>query len=317
MRIYLAATEDLYRSRAERRVNLKLRHELVSFNGTRGRTVRGWQAGGPPKAYCVDSGAHFFISDWWKHGLRKSIQEVERFQTDLVEELATFPEKPAWVVEMDLQDVYGGPIVDRWRERIWLPVQERMGVPVCFVWHVATDTRAQWDALVADPNVRALGIGGRFARGDSDRGVPLAEAHSMCMAAYAAGKPVHGFAQVKREIMLRVPFASVDSTSWASGALYGQHTSFDARQGKLLRAEVGRSAQAKDSKRVQGLLAIRSGGKLRAEELRGSGEDSGSGTVQTLVQLYQETADAYEAYEDWITEWWRGHGVDWAARLGW
>jgi hypothetical protein len=135
----------------------------------------------------------------------------------------------------------------------------------------------------------------------------------MVMAAYEAGKAVHGFAKVKAKLLQTIPFTTVDSTSWASGVLFGSYTVFDPRLGKLVRHSVGRTAQKQDALAVLGALAAHAGGRLRAEDLRASGKDT---SAETIAAQYTETAHAYEAWEDYLTAWWAGRGVDWAARLG-
>lgn len=306
MKLYLAATEDLYRVKPERRVSLKLRNVLLSFNGHPGRLPRAYAASGPARSVCVDSGAHFFISAWFKHGKKPPPAEVEDFQQRLLNELRALGAPIAFAVEMDLQDLYGPRLVAEWRARIWRPFARELGTAACYVWH-STESEAVWDALVADPDVACLGMSGRVGTV-----IPLEQAKRMVLRAYAARKPVHGFAMLKDRILRHVPLATADSTSWASGALYGQVTRWDARRMKLTRASVGRKAQAADPAAVAGALAAH-GGRVTAAELRGSDKHT---PLAAIAALYQETADAYTQWEDHLTELWRARGVDWEQRLG-
>jgi hypothetical protein len=202
--------------------------------------------------------------------------------------------------------------VERWRKEVWQPAAARFAAPICYVWHVA-DSIDEWYRLLDRDDVRCLGVGGKVAMRKGGDGFYAGDLARMVEDAYRAGKPVHGFAKVHRELMMAVPFASVDSTSWASGVLYGSHTRFDAQLGKLQREDVGRRAQKTDTRKVLGTLAVHARGRLRAEDLRASGADT---TAATIGAFYQETADAYEAWEDWLTAWWRARGIDWTTRLG-
>ncbi len=311
MRIFLAATEDLYRVRPERRVSLNIRNLLLSFNGSPNRLVRAHAAAGPPRAYCVDSGAHFAISDWYKRGVKATRAETDAFLQRLLAELHTLPTPPLFVVELDLQDLYGVAAVETWRQ-LWRAAEATLHAPVCYVWHPSDGVEA-WDALLADPAVRWLGVGGRIAFGTGKGSIQADMLRRMVFAAYRAGKPVHGFAQVKDRVMKYIPFASVDATSWGSGVLYGVHTSFDPATGRLVNTGVGRVAQGKSMSRVQGELAIRTRGRLGVGHYSGTGKAT---SVETISAVYQETANAYEAYEGWITAWWKSQGVDWSTVPG-
>jgi hypothetical protein len=307
VRIFLAATEDLYRVREDRRVSLVIRDLLLSFNGKAGRIDRAYAAAGPPTTYCVDSGAHFFLSDWFKHGVKPPPAEVEAFQVKLLTELRALPAPPLFVVEMDLQDLYGGRVVQDWRERIWQPAAAGLGAAVCYVWH-SVDGEQSWYDLLANPAVRWLGVGGRIAFNGGKGEIDADRLRRMVFDAYRAGKPVHGFAKVKDRVMRHIPFASVDATSWGSGALYGTHTAFNPITGRLTHAAVGRTAQRRNRDAAIGALAIRTRGRLGVGHYTGSDQNTATASISAV---YQETAHAYEAYAKWITAWWEARGVDW------
>lgn len=304
MRLYLSATEDCYRKNAARRIAIGVRHALFSYNGAgdaADRIVRAHGAMAPRENWCLDSGAHFFLSAFYKHGRLRPVAEAEAHQRALVEIIKALPVKPHFTVELDLQDLYGVRVVERWRREVWAPLEAATGVRVCYVWH-PTDGAAGWDRMLADPAMGFLGL----PAGAVFKALP--ERAAMVHAAYEAGKPVHGFALVRDKVMRAVPFYSVDSTSWGSGAIYGSLRRFDPRTGRLHSVAVGRRARRDDPAAVAANLAAQ-GGRL-------SHADMDNATHGRLSAVYQELADAYGQCEQWFTSYWRARGVDWAARLG-
>lgn len=314
MRIYLAATEDVYRKREEKRVVLRVEHLLVSYNGKGGveRYARAVTAAGPPRAYCVDSGAHFFISAYGKHGARKPIAEAEAHQAGFLDMIRQLEVPPAFVVELDLQDLYGMDVVTAWRRDIWMPFQRESGIPVCFVRHVTDGPRAWWDML-DHPDMHYIGFSGAMRMGGTGTGAGVGtgwrDAARMVHDAYLVGKPVHGFAQVRVAGMRVVPFYSVDSTSWGAGALFGTVHTFDLKHGRMRSNGVGSAAFKTNPARAAGTL-LRTKARVSAKDMAG-----GSSQATGLSAIYQEAANAYKAQQDWHTGWWKNKGVDWEGKL--
>ena len=306
MKVYLAATEDAYRTKEEARVRLTVPHLLTSFIGKGGyeRIDRAVQAAGPAQEWCLDSGAHFFLSAFYKHHKRPPVADAERHLASLLDTVRAAPVKPFFVVELDLQDLYGEEAVAAWRKDIFAPFEKETGVRVCYVWH-APDGQKGWDALLAS-DASYLGVGGPIG----PKGLPLGVATRMMLRAYEAKKPVHGFAKVKGRLLRHVPFYSVDSTSWGAGVLYGTVHHFDHRTGEMRLARAGRSAFKSNPALAGGKLAI-AARRVRASDMAG-----GSAGAKNLSSVYQESADAYREFEKWFTAYWKGRGVDWSARLG-
>jgi hypothetical protein len=210
------------------------------------------------------------------------------------------PTKPRFAVELDLQDLYGIAQVQKWRDDILFPFQQRTGIAVCCVWHII-DGEAAWYALLKDPRVRYLGLGGT-------RNIEHATMLRLVTAAYDAGIPVHGFAAIRAKLLRAVPFFSVDSTSWGAGSLFGTVHSFDAQRGMITGKSAGRTLlRTNPSKAVGNLMA--SGGRVRLSDLMGV-KAGGS-----LSRMYQEAAQVHEKFEAWYTAYWRAKNVDWEKRL--
>jgi len=297
MRIYLASTEDMYRGRAQ----VDVRRLLLSYWGAESRYDVALQHTGSPEDWCIDSGAHFFISAYLKKGALVPTEEVEahiqRYQ-DYMRGLAV---KPAWAVEMDLQDLYGMEVVTRWREELWKPFEKETGIPIVYNHHI-TEPLETWQDMLDDPDMNRLALSIPRVPDLRPYGVKVFEA-------YEAGKPVHGFAQVRQRSMRVIPFFSVDSTSWGAGALFGTVHRFDSGLGKNKTTSAGRSMFRKDPKKAMAGLLASTRGKVRAKDMLGV-KAGGS-----LSRLYQNASDAYKDMEDWYTAYWSVKGIDWEKRL--
>jgi hypothetical protein len=301
MRIYLAATQDLY----SKRTTCEVEHLLLSYGGSNVTSTRnllgdGWQAAGAPTDWCVDSGAHFFISAYFKKAKLPPVEEAEAHMMRFIGYLRGLKTKPAFAVELDLQDLYGTAVVNRWRERYWKPFEAETGVRVCYVWH-ACDAASSWEALLADPDVRQLGIGGLNL-------LPKGAGAGLVVSAYKAGKPVHGFACVRRRVLLSTPFYTVDSTSWGAASMFGVVGKFNANRGTISAQHVGRSDFLSNKRRAAGDLLRITKGRVRVQDMQ---QSKGAG----LARMYQDAVTAHDEMQRYYTAYWRAKGVDWERRL--
>lgn len=290
MRIYLVSTEDLYRGRAQ----VHVRRLLISYWGKEDRFDVALRCADSPEDWCVDSGAHFYISAFFKHGRKLPVSVVEEHVDRMLRWLRRLERKPRWVVEMDLQDIYGVEQIMRWREDVWKPFERETGIRVCYNQHIQ-DPLELWPQLVADPDVRYLAL-------SVPKNKDLVPYARMVYLAYEAGVPVHGFAQVKEHRLRAIPFASVDSTSWGSGSLFGSVHSFE--KGKNKTRGAGRSVWRDDPNKALAALTM-TGGRVRMRDVLGV-KAGGS-----LSRVYQNAADAFDKMESWYTAYWRVKGVDW------
>jgi len=297
MKVYLAATEDLYRDR----VKVNVQRLLISYMGTEPRLDVGLKAAGSPWDWCIDSGAHFFLSALFKHGKKPPIAEAEEHLASYLAYLEALPVKPRFAVELDLQDLYGCDQIDKWREDWLFPFQERTGITFAFCWH-AIDGLKRWkETFMDDPRVRYVGFSALY-------NMPLEKGAQFALQSYEAGKPIHGFACVRERFLKVVPFYSVDSTSWGAGSLFGTVHGFDAMRGTIIGKDAGRGALRKNQNRAIGNLMI-SGGRVHLRDLMGV-KAGGS-----LSRMYQEAADVHVKFEQWYTAYWRARGIDWEKQL--
>lgn len=304
MRVYLAAVTHLYGPPgASYGIELKAKRMLISpqnpnwpvtkFENALRRTN--------PEDFCVDSGAHIWLSSFFKTNERVPIEKVETALRSFMASVEALSAKPHFAVELDLQRIYGGDTVAAWRRDLWAPFERRTGIRVCYVWHPGDD----WSSYLNDPDMHYLGMGG--ANSDFDMPTRAAMVHQ----AYKAGKPVHGFASVNSKWIRQVPFYSVDSTSWASSAFFGGLPKFDGVTGRMQQVKVGKAAFTQDSKKAVGRIAHHGKGKVKIDVLTAGKEQR----YARLHDYFQHAADEYDRLERWYTAYWRARGIDWDAAV--
>lgn len=314
MKIYLAATGEFYRGFPPpgkpdtpfSQIRVKATRILLSYNGKENfgsALAANVIQRTSPAEVCMDSGAHIWLSQYHKTGVRPPVDAVEKWLyafSGMVEKFK--PPCPLdFIVELDLQRIYGADVVGAWRRDVWQPLEKRTGTRVCYVWHTPDEAKG-WNAMLDNPSMSFLGMP---VRGETD----YARRGEMVYRAYQAGKPVHGFAAVQARWMRTVPFYSVDSTSWASSAYFGTVPTFDATRGTMRPVPTGRSAlQANKTNTIARLLAT-TAGRISVQNAAGKHED------RDYSKLHQSAADAYLQAEQWLTTYWRARGIDWEARL--
>lgn len=305
MRVYLAAPGQMYvlKNRTRIPVSLPVPHLLLSYvqQMQPAKLRMGFERGHRPADYCTDSGAHGWLSDYFRSGKKAPMAAVEKHIKDFLAAVLSMPAKPVFVVELDLQYIYGREVVEGWRRDIWKPFAREHGITVCYVWH-PVDGREAWSEMIADPEMLYLGFSG-------NQSFPLDQRATMVFEAYRAAKRVHGFASVRAEWIKKVPYFSVDSTSWAAGAFFGNAPCFDATTGSMRQHAIGYGAMKKNPKQTI-VNAMRAGGKVSIKDLVAQ-----DGSSQNLGPLYLSAVDEYKKFERWFTAYWRARGVDWEQRL--
>jgi hypothetical protein len=306
MRVYLAATQDIYSGSAD----VEVHRLLTSYLGKADDKIpnalahAGFYSGKPdaPTDWCVDSGAHHWISKFFKTGTRDPVEKIEAHMENLCNYIRNLDAElqPTWTVEMDLQDIYGIDLINEWREKYWYPLEVETGVRVCYVMH-GSDSDDTWQEMLAHPSMNLLGM-------SIVSGQPLGRWIKRGFEAYEACKPVHGFACVKAKRMAVIPFWSVDSTSWGAGSMFGTVSSFNARIGKVQEGHAGRRTYRKDPKEAIGKL-LKTRGRVQVRDVLGT---SAGGS---LSRLYQNAANEYAKMERYYNSYWKAKGIDWQKQL--
>lgn len=308
MRVYLAAPIGMYQpvhTAAAAGGNSVVHRALLSYLPqfkSEKDCLLAYDRCSQPVDYCVDSGAHVWLNDYLKKNLLPPAEKAEAFIRQFVESIQRLKRPPTFVVELDLQRLYGLDTIKAWRRDIWYPFEVKTGIRVCYVWH-PVEEMAAWSAMLDDPEMRYLGIGGARHLAEGQR-------IAMTFMAYRAGKPTHGFAGVNVSWMKNSPFYSVDSTSWAvSAQAFGVASVFDPTTGGLKRYKIG-NAQVRKDPRIAELGLIQTG--IHASDVIDRGRAKNR---KMYARYYSKAAEPYKELEEWHTARWRNKGVDWEDRL--
>jgi len=308
MRIYLAAVSQLYSNGGKNWPMAEgpahLHRVLLSYHPgfkNNEKLQIALQRADEPIDYCVDSGAHIWLASYFKHNKKAPIAEVEATLARFIASIRAMPRKPSFVVELDLQRIYGMDVVDAWRRDLWQPFERETGIPVCYVWH-RVDGTPKWRSMLEDSGINYLGLSG-------DRSIGTEIRAALVLEAYKAGKPVHGFASVDTSWMKKVPFYSVDSTSWAVGAqVFGLAPTFDPVAGKIRQVHVGnREFKHAPRKAAANLMKARN---FYASDILEKKDGK-----KNYPRFFGAAGDVFRKLEEWHTAWWVSKGLDWEAQL--
>ncbi len=307
VRVYLACVSQFYinsRGWETPDANAPLHRALLSYLPTfkdAKKLEMALHRTAQPVDYCVDSGAHVWLAAFFKKNEKAPISQVEKTLQNFMTSIKSLPRKPTFVVELDLQRIYGMDVINAWRRDLWKPFEAETGIRVCYVWH-AVDGVQRWGAMLNDPEMRYLGMG-------SDRRMDVSVRAKLCHAAYAAAKPVHGFASVDTKWMKQVPFYSVDSTSWAVGAqVFGLAPMFDQATGKIRQVHVGNRQFAKDPK-------VAAANLIQARSFFPSDILEKKDGKKNYPRFFATASSVFEQLEKWHTAWWCVKGLDWEVQL--
>lgn len=308
MRVYLAAPIGMYQGAhtAAAAGGPSLVHRVLLSYLPQFKTVdpllRALDRTMQPVDYCVDSGAHVWLGDFFKKEILPPVEQAEKFLQLFVASIKNLQHKPSFVVELDIQRLYGDDRIAAWRRDIWAPFEQETGIRVCYVWHPINEI-AGWKRMLECEWMRFLAMA-------SNHQISAEQRTTMVLQAYKVGKPVHGFAAINVTWLKATPFFSVDSTSWAvSAQAFGNAVVFDPTSGGLKRYKVG-NAQARKDKSAAMLGLIKTG--IHASDVIDLGRQHNR---KNYGRYYTQSAEPYKQLEEWHTARWRGKGIDWEKRL--
>jgi len=176
----------------------------------------------PRLKFLIDSGAHTLqismgkapYNTWTQKDLETYVQEYAEFleknkqyifaavELDIAYSINVVAGKPPL-------DTYGDHIVDGWRKKYFLPLQQR-GMSIIYVWH-DSQGYAGWEDLCA--NYPYVGLPGEMSSNqDFNTYLSVAKRYTT---------KVHGFAATKQADFRDWPWYSIDSTTWKAGEIYG------------------------------------------------------------------------------------------------
>jgi hypothetical protein len=168
----------------------------------------------------IDSGAHTFRKDGYTEAwpdLAWFDDYVQRYRDWIIKNRDYIE----LVVNLDIDNVCGFSEMVRWDNEVFRPL-ERLGIPVCYVWHESYGFD-HWMKMCREHEY--VGLPGHLSEADF---------YKMLKPAMANGCRVHGFAATKSYVLGRIPLATVDSTSWKAGEMYGQTFVFENSKLKVI-----------------------------------------------------------------------------------
>ena len=168
----------------------------------------------------IDSGAHTFLTlaeyqdktvDYWEEYIKGYIAFVRKHR-----------EKVFACVEMDIDTLVGTEQVNKWREEYFHSLEEE-GIPVIYVYH-AEKGLEEWERMCKTYSY----VG--FSYNEFEDAILIDKLFEIAM---EYKTKVHGFAVSGYRELLKHEYYTSDSTSWITGAQYGELNYFEG--GKLKR----------------------------------------------------------------------------------
>ena len=131
------------------------------------------------------------------------------------------------IANLDLENLLGVDVVREWNEKYFEPFMLETGIPVCFIWHPICGEDGWERYCQRYPYVGLSWV--------ADDGTDLDFAYGMnkLKVAEKYNSLVHGMGMTRTSILPKLPFYTVDSTSWKSGFRYGQIAIWNGKKVQL------------------------------------------------------------------------------------
>lgn len=273
--------------------------------------------------HVVDSGAHSFFSE--SHlGSARVVQRKHRKAHDphsyfdaYLEWLLEQQNNLDYFVELDIGELVGQDVVEKWRDRI---VAAGLEKKCLIVFHPRVEPFERFFEAAKEWPSRFVGLEGvRGARVPMNYNDVVQQLHEHQI------RP-HGFAMIKPKWITNVPFYSVDSTSFTAGASFGRVFSR-----RLPRWMLGPSSGAAkgfrthQSKASDGYFDAQRSAAVALEAVKSSsglltaadvltlykGKSGPSGNDQGRARLMIAAALVFNELEDEVTRLWESRGIRW------
>lgn len=172
----------------------------------------------------IDSGAHTFMS---KSGFEdKPLSFWENYAENYVQFVRDNKDFIFACANLDLELLFGIEQIDEWDEKYFKPL-EKEGIPVCYIWHTPRGEKG-WEEMCRKHSYVGFSM-------ENDKEVTIQRVMRRLKVAEKYNTKVHGMALTKTEILVRVPFFTVDSTTWLVGQQYGELNWFNGRKMQRLK----------------------------------------------------------------------------------
>ncbi len=162
----------------------------------------------------IDSGAYTYQND-----PQYGEYTVKQWETQIVEYLEWSKKNKDIIfaiANLDLENLVGTEQVNEWNRKYFEPFMIETGIPVCFIWHPVSGEK-YWDKMcerypytgfswVADDGVD-------FDFNYGKRLIQVAQKYNTVC---------HGMGMTRTSLLPKLPFYTVDSTTWMVGLQYGE-----------------------------------------------------------------------------------------------
>lgn len=179
--------------------------------------------------FFVDSGAFTYLTnseyeDWsvedWEKQIKRYLNWARKHK-DIIFAIAS----------LDIERLVGGEQVQKWNEQYFEPFMIETGVPVCFVYH-EDETYLDWEHYCQ----RYPYVGISWATNSYEDGVKTGT--EMLRTAEKYNTVVHGMAMTQTSVLPKLPFYTVDSTTWLVGLQYGEVNYWNGKKMQRLKKDV-------------------------------------------------------------------------------
>lgn len=172
----------------------------------------------------VDSGAFTYITnpeykdmpiEYWEQHIEKYLSWAKRHK-DIIFAIAN----------LDLEMLVGTDQVWEWNKKYFEPFMMETGIPVCFIWHGVSGIE-HWEKMCE----RYPYVGFSMASEQTGR-ADVQECMNRMAIAEEYGALVHGMGMTSVDMLTKLPFYTVDSTTWKSGLRYGMYVTWTGQSVK-------------------------------------------------------------------------------------
>jgi hypothetical protein len=216
MRFYFAGAEATF----NRLYEMGVRDFLLSYyylldKGTKSIAKRFGLADKEPVRIMIDSGGFTFNTEPDKHTLEELYEYRDKYCAWLLH-------NKQWItsaVELDVSVMIGQERLKKWRTKYFKPL-EAAGIPIIYVWH-EEDGLTGWHEMCHLHSYVGLTAMANWKETKLARYLREAKKNKT---------RVHGFAFTQTDLLMKLDFYTVDSTTWLSGMKYGCTYVFDGRK---------------------------------------------------------------------------------------
>jgi len=188
-------------------------------------------------------------------------------------------------VELDIDVIIGYPKVKKIRKML-----EASGAKIMPVWHTSLGDK-EWENMLRDYEYVGIGLGDAA---NSKQILNIGFFAKKLQRAIETDTKVHAFGMVRPNYMLKLPFYTVDSSSWNAGSRYGQLVGYNAKSIRIVQRRV---KSQKDFLKVVNYLKLDMSPSKLFE------------VAKSYVNRDVVNIQAYKKLEDVITRVWESRGI--------